>query len=112
LTHSPEALANYYGEQALAGLRAVGEVVLNKNPVSLEGEALIAAAAGCDLIVSYRQSPGPAQVFERLPKLIAFLRARSTSATSTSPRRAVPACLSPRRAPASSLRSPSSCLGF
>jgi len=74
LTHSPDALANYYGERALAGLRAVGEVVLNKNPVSLEGEALIAAAAGCDLIVSYRQSPGPAQVFERLPKLIAFLR--------------------------------------
>lgn len=74
MTHSPEALANYYGEQALAGLRAVGEVVLNKNPVSLEGEALIAAAAGCDLIVSYRQSPGPAQVFERLPKLVAFLR--------------------------------------
>jgi D-3-phosphoglycerate dehydrogenase len=74
LTHSPEALANYYGERALAGLRAVGEVVLNKNPVSLEGEALIAAAKDCDLIVSYRQSPGPAQVFERLPKLVAFLR--------------------------------------
>jgi D-3-phosphoglycerate dehydrogenase / 2-oxoglutarate reductase len=74
LTHSPDALANYYGERELAGLRAVGEVVLNKNPVPLEGEALIAAAQGCDLIVSYRQSPGPAQVFERLPKLIAFLR--------------------------------------
>ena len=74
LTHSPEALANYYGERALAGLRAVGEVVLNRNPSSLEGEALIAAAQGCDLIVSYRQSPGPARVFERLPKLIAFLR--------------------------------------
>jgi uronate dehydrogenase len=27
----------------------------------------------CDLIVSYRQSPGPAAVFERLPKLRAFL---------------------------------------
>jgi D-3-phosphoglycerate dehydrogenase len=74
LTHSPEALANYYGERALAGLRAVGEVVLNKTPVSLEGEALIAAAEGCDLIVSYRQSPGPAPMFERLPKLVAFLR--------------------------------------
>ncbi len=74
LTHSPEALANYYGERALKGLRAVGNVVLNENWISLEGEALIAAAADCDLIVSYRQSPGPAAVFERLPKLKAFLR--------------------------------------
>ncbi len=74
LTHSPEALANYYDERALAGLRAVGEVILNKNASSLEGEELIAAASDCDLIVSYRQSPGPAQVFERLPRLVAFLR--------------------------------------
>ncbi len=74
LTHSPEALANYYGERALAGLRAVGEVILNKNASSLEGEELIVAASDCDLIVSYRQSPGPAQVFERLPRLVAFLR--------------------------------------
>jgi D-3-phosphoglycerate dehydrogenase len=74
LTHSPDALANYYGERALAGLRAVGEVKLNEKSASLEGETLIAAAADCDLIVSYRQSPGPAQVFERLPRLVAFLR--------------------------------------
>ena len=74
LSHSPEALANYYGERALAGLRSLGEVKMNSKPRSLEGEELIAAAADCDLIVSYRQSPGPAAVFERLPKLIAFLR--------------------------------------
>jgi D-3-phosphoglycerate dehydrogenase len=74
LTHSPETLANYYGERALAGLRALGEVKLNKEEKSLEGEALITAAADCDLIVSYRQSPGPPAVFERLPKLVAFLR--------------------------------------
>jgi D-3-phosphoglycerate dehydrogenase len=74
LTHSPETLANYYGERALAGMRAVGDVVLNETPVPLEGEALIAAASDCELIVSYRQSPGPAAVFERLPKLKAFVR--------------------------------------
>ena len=74
LTHSPEAMALYYGERALAGLRKVGEVKLNKSSSSLEGEDLIAAAADCDLIVSYRQSPGPAAVFERLPRLVAFLR--------------------------------------
>ncbi|HEX6155546.1 MAG TPA: hydroxyacid dehydrogenase [Burkholderiales bacterium] len=74
LTHSPEAMANYYGDRALAALRQAGEVVLNKQDHSLEGEALIAAAKDCELIVSYRQSPGPAALFERLPKLVAFLR--------------------------------------
>ncbi len=74
LTHSPEARALYYGERALAGLEAVGEVLLNEKRDPLEGEALIAAARECELIVSYRQSPGPAAVFERLPRLVAFLR--------------------------------------
>ena len=74
LTHSPDVLANYYGERALGGLRALGEVVMNTGGMPLEGEALIRAAEGCDLIVTYRQSPGPAALFERLPKLVAFLR--------------------------------------
>jgi D-3-phosphoglycerate dehydrogenase len=74
LTHSPEAMALYYGERALAGLRSVGEVKLHHGSEPLEGQALIQAAQDCELIVSYRQSPGPAAVFERLPKLIAFLR--------------------------------------
>jgi D-3-phosphoglycerate dehydrogenase len=74
LTHSPDALANYYGERALEGLRALGEVRLHAGAAPLEGEALIAAASGCEVIVSYRQSPGPAAVFERLPRLVAFVR--------------------------------------
>ncbi len=74
LTHSPEALANYYGARALNGLKAVGDVKLNEGRSSLEGEALIAAAGDCELIVSYRQSPAPAELFRRLPRLIAFLR--------------------------------------
>jgi D-3-phosphoglycerate dehydrogenase / 2-oxoglutarate reductase len=74
LTHSPDTLQNYYGERALAGLRRLGEVKLHGGEVPLEGEALIAAAADCDLVVSYRQSPGESQVFERLPKLVAFVR--------------------------------------
>jgi len=74
LTHSPEAMDLYYGPRALAGLQKLGEVVLNKSAAPLEGEGLIRAAAGCDIIVSYRQSPGPAAVFERLPELVAFTR--------------------------------------
>ncbi len=74
LTHSPDTLANYYGERALAGLRSLGEVILNPTDSPLDGDALIAAARDCDLIVSYRQSAGPAVLFERLPKLVAFVR--------------------------------------
>lgn len=74
LTHSPDTLANYYGKRALAGLRSLGEVILNPSDMPLEGDALIAAARDCDLIVSYRQSAGPAVLFERLPKLVAFVR--------------------------------------
>ena len=74
LTHSPEARANYFGERALEGLRRVGEVVLYEKQVPLVGEALVAAAADCDIVLSYRVSPGPAQLFERLPRLIAFMR--------------------------------------
>jgi D-3-phosphoglycerate dehydrogenase len=74
LTHSPEALQLYYGERALAGLRSLGDVKLHQGPTSLEGEALIREAQDCALIVSYRQSSAPAALFERLPKLKAFLR--------------------------------------
>lgn len=74
LTHSPEALKLYYGERALAGLLKLGEVTLNFEEQPLEGERLIAAAADCDLIVSYRQTPAPAELFERLPQLKALLR--------------------------------------
>jgi D-3-phosphoglycerate dehydrogenase len=74
LTHSPQALELYYGERALEGLRRLGEVRLHDGPAPLEGEALIKAASGCELIVSYRQSPAPALLFERLSQLRAFLR--------------------------------------
>jgi D-3-phosphoglycerate dehydrogenase len=74
LTHSPDTLANYYGARALAGLQALGDVILNSNDKPLDGESLVQAAADCDLVVSYRQSPAPAALFERLPKLVAFLR--------------------------------------
>ena len=42
LTHSPEAMQLYYGPRALAGLQKLGDVKLNSESQSLEGEA-----AGC-----------------------------------------------------------------
>jgi D-3-phosphoglycerate dehydrogenase len=74
LTHPPEALRNYYGERALAGLRAVGEVRLNPRDRELDVAELIEAARGCQLIVSYRGTPGFAELFDASPDLVAFSR--------------------------------------
>lgn len=74
LTHTAEALANYYGARALAALRGVAEVRLNETGRHLAGAELAEAAAGCQAIVSYRQSPGEAATFEQSPDLVAFLR--------------------------------------
>ncbi|MCO6415637.1 hydroxyacid dehydrogenase [Siccirubricoccus sp. KC 17139] len=74
LTHPPEALANYYGDRALAALREVAEVRLNETGRHLAGRELAEAAAGCHCIISYRQSPGEATTFENAPDLIAFHR--------------------------------------
>lgn len=74
LTHTPDALANYYGERALAALRQVADVRLNGSGRHLAGKELAEAARGCQAIVSYRQSPGEAATFENAPDLVAFLR--------------------------------------
>ncbi|MBL6076834.1 hydroxyacid dehydrogenase [Belnapia sp. T18] len=74
LTHTPDALENYYGPRALAALRQVAEVRLNESGRHLAGRDLAEAAAGCQAIVSYRQSPGEAATFEHAPDLVAFLR--------------------------------------
>jgi D-3-phosphoglycerate dehydrogenase len=74
LTHTPEMLRNYYGVRALAEMRAMADVRLNTSDVVLDADALIKLAAGCDVVVSDRQTAGPAAVFEQLPDLAAFLR--------------------------------------
>jgi D-3-phosphoglycerate dehydrogenase len=74
LTHTPDALENYYGPRAVAALRRVAEVRLNETSRHLSGRDLAEAAAGCQAIVSYRQSPGEAATFEHAPDLVAFLR--------------------------------------
>lgn len=74
LTHTPEMRRNLYGERALAGLRAVGEVMLHEGSEPLAAEALARAARDCQLIVADRNTRGDAAVFERSPGLVAFLR--------------------------------------
>jgi D-3-phosphoglycerate dehydrogenase len=74
LTHPPEALANYYGDRAVAGLKALGEVRFNTAGRELSTSELVAAARGCEIIVSYRQTPGTAELFHSSPDLVAFSR--------------------------------------
>jgi D-3-phosphoglycerate dehydrogenase len=74
LTHTPEMLANYYGERALAELRAVAEVKLNPSGRVLAAPDLIAAARECEIVIADRQTPGEAAVFDALPGLVAFAR--------------------------------------
>ena len=74
LTHVPDMLENYYGPRALAEMRKLGEVRLNQAGRVLDAKALAAAAKGCEIIVSDRQTPGPAEFFPLAPDCCAFLR--------------------------------------
>ena len=51
LTHTPDTLANYYGDRALAALRQVAEVRLNAGDRHLAGRELAEAATGCEAII-------------------------------------------------------------
>ena len=74
LTHTPDMLANYYGERALAALRKLGDVRLNETGQVLDAKALAQAARGCAIVVSDRQTPGLAEFFAAAPDVAAFLR--------------------------------------
>src|SRR5450756_2442817 len=74
LTHPPDALKNYYGDRAVAGLKAFGEVRFNSAGRELSTQELTEAARACELIVSYRQTPGEAELFRNSPDLVAFSR--------------------------------------
>ncbi len=73
VTHNPEDLEVYYG-RAQPDLEAIVDVVTNPFDRDLTTPELVEAAAGCDVIVAHRATPGEADVFERLPELVAFLR--------------------------------------
>jgi D-3-phosphoglycerate dehydrogenase len=73
LTHNPEDLDAYYGA-TLPRLEAIADVVRNPTDHDLSTDELIEAAAGCQVIVAHRATPGEAALFDGLPDLLAFLR--------------------------------------
>ncbi len=74
LTYPPAALANYYGEKALAALRRCGEVRLNMKDRPLTTVEAIEASRACTVIVADRQTAGEAKLFDSSPDLAAFVR--------------------------------------
>jgi len=67
-------LENYYGARALAELQKLGDVRVNDTGRVLDAKALAQAARGCEIIVSDRQTAGPAEFFALAGDLVAFLR--------------------------------------
>jgi D-3-phosphoglycerate dehydrogenase len=65
---------NYYGEAALAGLRALGTVRLHQGDAPLGPAQLAAEARDATVIVADRMTEGPAALFKALPRLSAFVR--------------------------------------
>lgn len=74
LAHTPQMRRDYYGERSLNGLRAVADVRLHQGDNALDAAGMVEAAADVDIIVADRMTPGPGEIFPRLPKLRAFVR--------------------------------------
>jgi D-3-phosphoglycerate dehydrogenase / 2-oxoglutarate reductase len=74
LTHTPEMRHNYYGDAAVAELKALTDVTLHDGAEALAGPRLIEAARDVDMILTDRMTAGPAEIFAALPRLKAFLR--------------------------------------
>jgi D-3-phosphoglycerate dehydrogenase / 2-oxoglutarate reductase len=74
LTHPPLVRENYYSDRALAALSALGKVRPNPLARELTTAELSEAACGCEVIVTHRHVPGDAELFARLPDLVAYCR--------------------------------------
>ena len=74
LAHTPDMRRNYYGDNALAGLKSLGDVVLHEGDEALDAAGLVRAAKGAQIIVADRNTPGFGEIFSQLPDLVAFLR--------------------------------------
>ncbi len=74
LTHPESSRRLYYGAKAVAGLEALGTLRVNPHDRPLAMDELVERADGADIIVSDRQTPGEAVLFDRLDGLVAFVR--------------------------------------
>ncbi|WP_157928910.1 NAD(P)-dependent oxidoreductase [Pararhizobium haloflavum] len=74
LTHPAGSRPWWYGDAAMDGLRAQGTLYLNETDTELAGDALVAAAGGCQVIVLDRATTVGDPEMAALPDLVAILR--------------------------------------
>lgn len=74
LSHPETARTWWYGGAALARLRELGSVALNRADTSPEGSRLVAEAQGCQVIVLDRATTVTAAEMDALPDLLALVR--------------------------------------
>ena len=73
ITHTPDALQNYFGPKALAQLETLGNVQRNTGNV-MDEATLLRAAQGCEVIIAERKTECGASLLRALPDLIALCR--------------------------------------
>lgn len=73
LTHDKPERDVYYGEVALAQLRELDTVRLNESGKPLAGDAFIAAASGCAILVGDSKATADAAFFAGVPDLVAYV---------------------------------------
>jgi D-3-phosphoglycerate dehydrogenase / 2-oxoglutarate reductase len=74
VSHPSDKLEHYFGPRAVSGLSAIAHARFNPEARELGLDELIAAARDSDVLIAYRQTAGPARLFEALPSLAAFVR--------------------------------------
>jgi D-3-phosphoglycerate dehydrogenase len=74
VSHPRHMLEHYFGARASAALAQFADVTYNREDRELTTGELAGAARDADVIIAYRQTPGPRALFEALPKLAAFVR--------------------------------------
>src|SRR5947199_4363057 len=74
LTHNRDLLKHFYSPKAVDLLRELVDLRMNDTDEPLAGEALVAAAQGCQAVVSDRLAAGPREVLQKLHGVKAFIR--------------------------------------
>lgn len=74
LSHPPSMRDAYYGPRALQALQSLARVLLNPHEDATDPAAWLPLAQQAEVIVSYRQTAGDEALFDRLPRLQAFVR--------------------------------------
>ncbi len=74
LTHNRALRKHFFSERAVKHLQEIADLKTNDTDDPLRGDALLAAAEGCSIIISDRLAAGPREVFDKLKGVTTFIR--------------------------------------